>query len=64
MIALAHMDMDYSSEKKNIAPNEKQKRSYLYKKIWQNLKYFGWNFPLSTDFEIGRNEDSNWHFLH
>ena len=38
-------------------------RTYI-KKIWQNLKYFGWNFPLSTDFEIGRNEDSNWHFLH
>ena len=38
-------------------------RTYI-KKIWQNLKYIGWNFPLSTNLEIRRNEDSNWHFLH
>ena len=40
MIALAHMDMDHSSEKKNLAPNEKQKRSYLYKKNMAKFEVF------------------------
>ena len=57
---------EHSSERKNVAPNEKQKMSYLYNKNKAKFETFGigWNFPLSTDLEIGRNEDSNWHFLH
>ena len=38
-------------------------RTYI-KKNMAKFEAFGWNFPLSTDPEIGRNEDSNWHFLH